>query len=83
MGRSDFRSDASVLYASTHQMPLYPGTGARDQRGAHDTIVNAPLSAGDGSDAFRDAMATIILPTGYAFAPDLIVISAGFDAASF
>ena len=78
-----FWSDASVLYASTHQMPLYPGTGAEGQRGAHDTIVNAPLSAGDGSEVFRDAMATKILPRVDAFAPDLIVISAGFDAHHF
>jgi acetoin utilization deacetylase AcuC-like enzyme len=75
-----FWSDPTVLYASTHQMPLYPGTGDTGQRGAHDTIVNAPLSAGDGGDVFRDAMATTILPRIDAFAPDLIVISAGFDA---
>ena len=75
-----FWSDPSVQYASTHQMPLFPGTGEIGQRGAHDTIVNAPLSAGDGSDVFRDAMTTAILPRIDAFAPDLIIISAGFDA---
>jgi acetoin utilization deacetylase AcuC-like enzyme len=75
-----FWSDPSVLYASTHQMPLYPGTGELGERGAHDTIVNAPLRAGDGGGVFRDAMATAILPRIDAFAPDLIVISAGFDA---
>ena len=78
-----FWSDASVLYASTHQMPLYPGTGAADERGAYDTIVNAPLAAGAGSKLFREAMATRILPRVDAFAPDLIVISAGFDAHRF
>jgi acetoin utilization deacetylase AcuC-like enzyme len=75
-----FWSDASVMYASTHQMPLYPGTGARDQCGAHDQIVNAPLRAGDGGEAFREAFAEAILPRLEAFGPDLIVVSAGFDA---
>ena len=75
-----FWDDASVLYASTHEMPLYPGTGAASERGQHGTIVNAPLRSGDGSEAFRDAMETALLPRIEAFAPDLIVISAGFDA---
>lgn len=75
-----FWDDASVLYASTHEMPLYPGTGAASERGQHGTIVNAPLRAGDGSEAFRDAMETALLPRIAAFAPDLIIISAGFDA---
>jgi len=75
-----FWSDASVMYASTHQMPLYPGTGARDQRGEHDQIVNAPLRPGDGGEAFREAFAEAILPRLEAFAPDLVVVSAGFDA---
>ncbi|WP_029029486.1 histone deacetylase family protein [Salinarimonas rosea] len=75
-----FWEDGSVLYASTHEMPLYPGTGALSERGEHDTIVNAPLSAGDGSDVFREALETRVLPRIDAFRPDLIVISAGFDA---
>ena len=75
-----FWDDASVMYASTHEMPLYPGTGAASERGRHGTIVNAPLRAGDGSDVFRHAMETALLPRIEAFAPDLIVISAGFDA---
>jgi acetoin utilization deacetylase AcuC-like enzyme len=75
-----FWDDASVLYASTHEMPLYPGTGAASERGQHGTIVNAPLRAGDGSEAFREAMETALLPRIAAFAPDLIIISAGFDA---
>ena len=75
-----FWDDASVLYASTHEMPLYPGTGARDERGAHDTIVNAPLAAGDDGGVFREAMESAILPRLRAFAPDLLIISAGFDA---
>ena len=75
-----FWDDATVLYASTHQMPHYPGTGAVQERGEHDQIVNAPLRAGDGGEAFRDAMETTILPRLEAFAPDLVIISAGFDA---
>jgi acetoin utilization deacetylase AcuC-like enzyme len=75
-----FWSDASVLYCSTHEAPLYPGTGAISERGEHGTIVNAPLRAGDGSEAFREAVDTAILPRIDAFSPDLIVISAGFDA---
>ncbi len=75
-----FWSDASVMYASTHQMPLYPGTGAVSESGEHDTIVNAPLRAGDGGSQFRSAFETRILPRLREFAPDLIVISAGFDA---
>jgi acetoin utilization deacetylase AcuC-like enzyme len=75
-----FWADPSVLYCSTHEMPLYPGTGAVSERGEHDTIVNAPLRAGDGGDTFRDAFQTLILPRIDGFAPDLIIISAGFDA---
>lgn len=75
-----FWSDPTVLYCSTHEMPLFPGTGARRERGEYDTIVNAPLSAGADSRAFKEAIETVILPRIAAFAPDLIVISAGFDA---
>ncbi|MBZ0141403.1 MAG: histone deacetylase family protein [Pseudorhodoplanes sp.] len=75
-----FWSDPTVLYCSTHEMPLYPGTGARDERGEYDNVVNAPLRAGDGGKEFRAAMESIILPRVNGFAPDLIVISAGFDA---
>jgi acetoin utilization deacetylase AcuC-like enzyme len=75
-----FWSDPSVMYCSTHEMPLYPGTGARSERGAYDTIVNAPLRAGDGGEKFREAFETVILPRAAAFRPDLVAISAGFDA---
>ena len=75
-----FWDDPTVMYASTHQMPHYPGTGAVRERGEHDQIVNAPLRAGDGGEAFREAMESAILPRLEAFAPDLVIISAGFDA---
>src|SRR6476659_928488 len=75
-----FWSDKSVMYCSTHEMPLYPGTGAIGERGEFDNIVNAPLRAGDGGDAFRAAFEATILPRLRAFKPDFLVISAGFDA---
>ena len=75
-----FWSDPTVMYCSTHQMPLYPGTGAVGERGEHDNIVNAPLRAGDGGEAFKAAMTERILPRLESFGPDLVIISAGFDA---
>ena len=75
-----FWSDKDVMYASTHQMPLFPGTGAAGERGDHDTIVNVPLKAFDDGAVFREAFETRILPRLDAFKPDLVVISAGFDA---
>jgi acetoin utilization deacetylase AcuC-like enzyme len=75
-----FWSDKTVMYCSTHQMPLYPGTGALSERGEHNTVVNAPLRAGDGGDKFRAALESSILPRLRDFKPDLMVISAGFDA---
>ncbi|WLR93466.1 histone deacetylase family protein [Shinella zoogloeoides] len=74
-----FFDDPSVLFCSTHQMPLYPGTGAKDETGAGN-IVNAPLSMNDGSDQFREAFRSRVLPRVADFEPDLIIISAGFDA---
>jgi acetoin utilization deacetylase AcuC-like enzyme len=61
-------------------MPLFPGTGAVGESGEHDTIVNAPLRPGDGSEAFRAAFAERILPRLNDFRPELVIISAGFDA---
>jgi acetoin utilization deacetylase AcuC-like enzyme len=74
-----FWNDARVLYASSHQSPLYPGTGSRSETGAGN-IVNAPLPPGSGSAAFREAYESIVLPALEAFAPQLVMISAGFDA---
>jgi len=74
-----FWSDPSVLYGSTHQMPLFPGTGALSETGVGN-IFNAPLSPGDGSERFRAAFNERILPAVTGFRPDLILISAGFDA---
>jgi acetoin utilization deacetylase AcuC-like enzyme len=75
-----FWADKSVMYCSTHQMPLFPGTGASGERGEHDTIVNAPLKSEDGSAQFRAAFENVILPQLQKFSPELVIISAGFDA---
>jgi acetoin utilization deacetylase AcuC-like enzyme len=71
--------DPSILYASTHEMPLYPGTGAASETGCGN-VFNVPLRAGNGGPEFEAAFSQRILPALTAFAPDLIVISAGFDA---
>jgi len=75
-----FWSDKTIMYCSTHQMPLFPGTGAVGETGEHNTIVNAPLRPGDGGSAFRAAFETRILPRLDEFRPELLIISAGFDA---
>jgi acetoin utilization deacetylase AcuC-like enzyme len=74
-----FWSDKDLYYASTHQMPLYPGTGSLSETGAGN-IFNAPLRAGDGGEQFREAFESRILPTLHNFAPDILIVSAGFDA---
>ena len=75
-----FWSDKTVMYCSTHQMPLFPGTGATGETGEHNTVVNAPLRPGDGPAAFRAAFESRILPRLTDFKPELVIISAGFDA---
>ena len=74
-----FWNEARVMYASTHQSPLYPGTGARSETGAGN-IVNAPLTPLSGSVEFRAACNDTVLPALRAFKPELMLISAGFDA---
>ncbi|MBV1799754.1 histone deacetylase family protein [Siccirubricoccus sp. G192] len=71
--------DASILYASSHQWPLYPGTGDARERGVGN-VFNAPLRPGADGAAFRAAWAGMLLPAVEAFAPELLVVSAGFDA---
>src|SRR5207237_8554526 len=75
-----FWADPTVMYCSTHQMPLFPGTGAKGERGEHDTIVNSPLAPDDGSAKFRAAFENVILPQLQKFSPELVIVSAGFDA---
>ncbi|WP_394827175.1 histone deacetylase [Pendulispora albinea] len=79
-----FYRDPSVLYLSTHQYPFYPGTGAADERGEGEGqgfTVNVPLLAGGGDGVYRAAFERVILPVLEAFAPELVLVSAGFDAA--
>ena len=74
-----FFDDTSVFYASTHQMPLFPGSGAKDETGAGN-ICNAPLSPGMDGMGFREAFRDRVLKELDAFQPDFLIISAGFDA---
>ena len=74
-----FATDGSLFYASTHQYPLYPGTGAVNETGVGN-IVNVPLRPMSRSGPFRLAMSQRILPALDAFRPELVLISAGFDA---
>ena len=75
-----FWNDADLFYASTHQSPLYPGTGDADERGTANNIVNAPLAPFSASEQFRQAVQTVVLPSLEDFRPELLIISAGFDA---
>jgi acetoin utilization deacetylase AcuC-like enzyme len=74
-----FWSDPSVMYASTHQMPCYPGTGAASETGAGN-IFNEPLEPGSDGEALRLAFEEGIIPALNEFRPELIILSAGFDA---
>jgi acetoin utilization deacetylase AcuC-like enzyme len=78
-----FESRDDVLYASLHQWPFYPGTGAAEERGRGDGegfTVNVPLAAGGGDEAWLGGLDDLVVPTLERFAPDLLVVSAGFDA---
>ncbi|MEL6748105.1 MAG: histone deacetylase family protein [Pseudomonadota bacterium] len=74
-----FKDDPSVLFCSSHQMPLFPGSGAAHERGVGN-ILNVPLNPGDGTRQFRAAYTDAVLPRVRAFQPELILVSAGFDA---
>ena len=72
--------DPRCLFTSTHQMPLYPGTGSAGERGAHDNVLNVPLPPNSDGLAMRSVYQNAILPRVRTFSPELILISAGFDA---
>ena len=74
-----FEASPDVLFVSSHQIPLYPGTGYPDETGCGN-VLNLPLAPGDGSAEFRAAWSKRGLPAVRRFRPDLIVVSAGFDA---
>ena len=75
-----FENDAEVFYASTHQYPFYPGTGRASERGPHGNVLNVPLPAGTADRAFLGAWEKKIGPALDTFKPDLLLVSAGFDA---
>lgn len=75
-----FHDDPGLFYGSTHQYPFYPGTGAKTETGVANNIINMPLPAYSGSDLFREAISTRLIPELNRFAPEIVLISAGFDA---
>jgi acetoin utilization deacetylase AcuC-like enzyme len=72
--------DPRVMFCSTHQSPLYPGTGLASEHGIDNNVINAHLPAGAGSAEWRAVMERTVIPALDAFAPELILVSAGFDA---
>jgi acetoin utilization deacetylase AcuC-like enzyme len=81
--QSLFDADPDLVYASTHESPFYPGTGSARERGTGEavgTMINRPLLAGDGDDAFVAAWVEELLPAVEAFAPEAVLVSAGYDA---
>lgn len=78
-----FYNDPSVLFFSTHQYPYYPGTGAAEEVGdeaGHGMTINVPLPAGVGDEGFLDIFRRILAPAARRFSPQLILVSAGYDA---
>ncbi|HET9822740.1 MAG TPA: histone deacetylase family protein [Burkholderiaceae bacterium] len=75
-----FEDDPELFFGSSHQSPFYPGTGARSERGVAGNVVNIPLPRGSGSETFRRLMREEMLPALERFAPELLILSAGFDA---
>jgi acetoin utilization deacetylase AcuC-like enzyme len=78
--QNSFFHDPDLFYGSCHQAPFYPGTGARHESGVAGNIVNVPLPRGCGSRQFRERMSADLLPALRRFAPELLIVSAGFDA---
>ncbi|MEM7295505.1 MAG: histone deacetylase family protein [Pseudomonadota bacterium] len=72
--------DARILFVSTHQMPLYPGTGAAHETGAHGNVLNIPLREGCDGATYRRIFESQVVPAVEAHRPELILVSAGFDA---
>lgn len=75
-----FENDKNLFYASSHQYPAYPGTGLTDETGVADNVCNVPMRPGAGSAEFRKGYENAILPSLRAFKPELLIVSAGFDA---
>ena len=78
-----FEDDPSVLFFSTHQFPHYPGTGRESERGrgaGEGATINVPMEAGEGDDEYRTIFHQVLVPAAEQFKPELVIISAGFDA---
>ena len=75
-----FEADADLMYVSSHQFPCYPGTGAAGERGIDGNVLNLPLPPGSTGREFRHAWERTGLPALHDFAPELLIVSAGFDA---
>jgi len=73
-----FRGDDSVFFVSLHQWPFYPGSGGPGE--GDETTLNVPLPAGSGDDEYLEAFDALVAPTVQAFEPELVLVSAGFDA---
>ncbi|MDQ2090415.1 histone deacetylase family protein [Marimonas arenosa] len=73
-------NEARAFFATSQQMPLWPGTGDPSERGAHDNVLNVPLAPGTGGAEMRDAYQRQVFPRVDSFEPEMILISAGFDA---
>ncbi|MCW1429667.1 histone deacetylase family protein [Novosphingobium sp. JCM 18896] len=78
--QEEFWQDPDLFFASSHQSPAYPGTGRSDEQGAAGNVANAPLPPGAGGAEFRRAWERVLLPALDQFAPELVIVSAGFDA---
>ena len=75
-----FWDDGRVLFASLHGWPLYPGTGAAEERGAHGNVLNLPLPAGTAHEGWLECVREAVVPKLRAFRPDVVLVSAGYDA---
>ncbi|HWH09439.1 MAG TPA: histone deacetylase family protein, partial [Candidatus Thermoplasmatota archaeon] len=75
-----FWDDPRVLFASLHGWPLYPGTGAAEERGAHGNVLNLPLPAGTGHEGWLECVREAVVPSLRAHRPDVVLVSAGYDA---
>lgn len=78
-----FEDDPSVLFFSTHQFPHYPGTGRESEHGrgaGEGSTINVPMEAGEGDDEYRAVFHKVLVPAAERFKPELVIISAGFDA---
>jgi acetoin utilization deacetylase AcuC-like enzyme len=81
--QAEFGGDPAVMYISTHQYPYYPGTGDWNETGEGDgagSVVNIPLSGGVGDDGFARILAEVVEPAAWRFQPQLLLVSAGYDA---